>query len=760
MQKVREHQLAVHNAQARRDDERRRTDPEFQPRDDDFDAPPVRPFDANENYYKYLGLSENATADQVRKAYKKMCLKYHPDKLRQTGRSIKMGKDATREEIEEEAKETFLSIQEAFEILGDQATRRQYDRQRISEAELDKQYDHRQNRRKENEENAWKPPPTWKPKLKEILKKGKQVKTPAKHVPVVVTLEEILTGCERTVTFERNVVGRTGKLHAQTKSYRVEVRRGELASRKWEYPGEAGVSQADALPGDLVLQLQVEAPRNATVRRVGVDLEAERVVDCGDLAPGSFFHAAVKTLRGAVVAVCGRAPDRRGRRGDLVAGKLVLTVRVPNEGLPLLDAPHCRGCLVVKFAFGAGYDEARRHGTAADAPRPRRLAAADAERAKKRKFETVALRPRRVDYGVDGKLVFSDSFMPRRAQPLRKKAGAKAEAPVDDGRKREQILAGPDCRICAASLRLTSDDPAPYDLGALLLGATWFTMKWHHAFRDRLSDVERFPNLLGWRDATIGVDPDAEGYVEPRNFEAAPEAPTYAAVIVEVDETAGMDDDMKARHRARKAKEKAQREKMMEVEKRRIANRRGRDGAAPSHADPPPYVAAPPPPRPAFSPRSVADSAVAADEDPVDNLTKLQYKEADRRRRAAMQDAGGTTLPAVKPPVIPVTDKTNNVLLNRTPAETPRFHAISNEPQVIVVAGNSGASVRAGPRVDSNKVGELAKGERVSYTGTQVVCDGRPRVEIDKPLRGWISLKLCGPAPPEAPKDPDESELE
>ena len=60
---------------------------------------------------------------------------------------------------------------------------------------------------------------------------------------------------------------------------------------------------------------------------------------------------------------------------------------------------------------------------------------------------------------VDGKLVFSDSFMPRRAQPLRKKAGAKAEAPVDDGRKRDQILAGPDCRICAASLRLSLTQP-------------------------------------------------------------------------------------------------------------------------------------------------------------------------------------------------------------------------------------------------------------------------------------------------------------
>jgi len=152
MQKVREHQLAVHNRQQSRDSERARTDPEFQPRDDDFDAPPVRPFDANENYYKYLGIGENATADQVRKAYKKMCLKYHPDKLRQTGKQIKGC--ASAEEAAEEAKETFLSIQEAFEILGDQATRRQYDRQRISEEELDKQYDHRRNRRRENEENA------------------------------------------------------------------------------------------------------------------------------------------------------------------------------------------------------------------------------------------------------------------------------------------------------------------------------------------------------------------------------------------------------------------------------------------------------------------------------------------------------------------------------------------------------------------------------------------------------------------------------
>ena len=243
------------------------------------------------------------------------------------------------------------------------------------------------------------------------------------------------------------------------------------------------------------------------------------------------------------------------------------------------------------------------------------------------------------------------------------------------------------------------------------------------------------------------ADPDAEGYVEPRSFEAAAEAPVYAAVIVEHDETSGMDEDMKARHKARKAKEKAAVDKTIENEKRKIAHRRGR---APEP---------PPPPQP-FSPRSVADSAVAS-EDPVDRITKLQYKEAERRRRAAMQDAGGTTMPAVKPPVIPVTGAKANILLHRTPKETPRFHAISNEPQVILVCGNSGASVRSGPRVDSGKVGELAKDERVAYTGKQVTCDGRPRIEIEKPLKGWISLKLCGPAPPDAEaKVAEESELE
>ena len=83
--KCQEHALVVRDACRARDDERRRTDPEFQPRDDDFDATPVKPFDSSKNYYKILGLPDLAPVADVRRAYKKLMLTYHPDKIKQSG---------------------------------------------------------------------------------------------------------------------------------------------------------------------------------------------------------------------------------------------------------------------------------------------------------------------------------------------------------------------------------------------------------------------------------------------------------------------------------------------------------------------------------------------------------------------------------------------------------------------------------------------------------------------------------------------------
>jgi len=63
------------------------------------------------DYYKILGVDKNATADAIKKAYRKLALKYHPD----------------RNKGDKAAEEKFKQISEAYAVLSDEEKRRQYD---------------------------------------------------------------------------------------------------------------------------------------------------------------------------------------------------------------------------------------------------------------------------------------------------------------------------------------------------------------------------------------------------------------------------------------------------------------------------------------------------------------------------------------------------------------------------------------------------------------------------------------------------------
>jgi len=64
------------------------------------------------DYYQILGVPRNATKEQIKKAYRKMAMQYHPD--RNPGK-------------EKWANEKFKEINEAFGVLGDPEKRGQYD---------------------------------------------------------------------------------------------------------------------------------------------------------------------------------------------------------------------------------------------------------------------------------------------------------------------------------------------------------------------------------------------------------------------------------------------------------------------------------------------------------------------------------------------------------------------------------------------------------------------------------------------------------
>ncbi|MBU4289326.1 MAG: DnaJ domain-containing protein, partial [Proteobacteria bacterium] len=63
------------------------------------------------DYYKILGVNKNATNVEIKKAYRKLAMKYHPD-------HAKGDKDA-------EAK--FKKISEAYAVLSDKEKRKHYD---------------------------------------------------------------------------------------------------------------------------------------------------------------------------------------------------------------------------------------------------------------------------------------------------------------------------------------------------------------------------------------------------------------------------------------------------------------------------------------------------------------------------------------------------------------------------------------------------------------------------------------------------------
>lgn len=66
--------------------------------------------DDEKDYYKILGVQKTATTAQIKKAFRKLALKYHPDR----------SKDPN-------AADKFRKIAEAYEVLGDENKRRNYD---------------------------------------------------------------------------------------------------------------------------------------------------------------------------------------------------------------------------------------------------------------------------------------------------------------------------------------------------------------------------------------------------------------------------------------------------------------------------------------------------------------------------------------------------------------------------------------------------------------------------------------------------------
>lgn len=136
------------------------------------------------DYYEVLCISKDATDNEIKKAYRKLAIKYHPD--RQSSKSDKEKK---------EAEENFKEATEAYEVLSDKDKRARYDQFGFTEAN-------------ENQTNSFYNDFFFKRRnpFDSFFHSGNQENETNKHIRVTIDLEQAIFGCVADIKVTRKIL--------------------------------------------------------------------------------------------------------------------------------------------------------------------------------------------------------------------------------------------------------------------------------------------------------------------------------------------------------------------------------------------------------------------------------------------------------------------------------------------------------------------------------------------------------------------------
>mmetsp|Transcript_48816 Transcript_48816/g.93364 ORF Transcript_48816/g.93364 Transcript_48816/m.93364 type:complete len:559 (+) Transcript_48816:122-1798(+) len=194
------------------------------------------------DYYKILGVDKTAALAEIKKAYKRLAIQYHPDKQR----------NATEEQLEA-LKDKFKDVMEAYDVLNDEERRQSWERLRESmksggggAAAV---------RSMTPEEAA-----AYMHGLRELaMIKRQGYKRTKKHSPiekeVKVSMRKMYSGHNKTVTIERTECDSTGGLLKKQKVFHLMIRKGAYDGMKITFEDE-GDETTEYLPGDVIFVMK------------------------------------------------------------------------------------------------------------------------------------------------------------------------------------------------------------------------------------------------------------------------------------------------------------------------------------------------------------------------------------------------------------------------------------------------------------------------------------------------------------------------
>jgi len=294
------------------------------------------------DYYKILGVARNASADDIKKAYRKLARKYHPDVSK-----------------EKNAEESFKEVSEAYETLRDPEKRAAFDQLGSHAAGQE-----------------FRPPPDWSQHfaagspfdqmgqnafddidLADLLagltggrsrgraggRAGREgpIPGPDYEAMVRITLEQAFHGTEIELDLSVAEYDERGVAHRVPHRIKVRIPKGVIDGQKLRVPGKGGKGMQGAPPGDLYLDIQVQP--HPLFRTSGQDLYVDlplapweavlgTSVELPTLAGAVSLKVPASTRAGQQLRLAGRGLSRPGgKSGDLFAIVAIVVPTAVNE---------------------------------------------------------------------------------------------------------------------------------------------------------------------------------------------------------------------------------------------------------------------------------------------------------------------------------------------------------------------------------------------------------------------------------------------
>lgn len=298
------------------------------------------------DYYKILGLTKSASEDDIKRAYRKLARKYHPDVNKATS-----------------AEEKFKEVSEAYEVLKDPEKRKKYDdygqnwEQAGSRAKPEWQWDFRQQGQGRERPNQYQHASNFDmggaeefsdffrsffgeettPEGRTNNKSYWSTPGRSQEAEITISLADAYHGLIKNISLQSYEEDGRGGVKPIAKNFRVRIPKGIHDGATIRLSGQGEKGAGGAQDGDLLLKINIQPDER--FRLEGNDLHTIVPVSPWEAALGAKIP--VETMNGSVTLTIPRGsqngrrlrlrgkgmPKKQGSAGDLI---VELDIHVPK----------------------------------------------------------------------------------------------------------------------------------------------------------------------------------------------------------------------------------------------------------------------------------------------------------------------------------------------------------------------------------------------------------------------------------------------